>query len=216
MKPGAIGFALSAVFLAGAFNPAAATVITFSFTGQVTAVPLDEVGTGVDVGTPIEGSYTFESTAADLIAGGTIASFQMAGAPYEFTVDIGGNVFGTSDALAINLFNASVDQYGVLACFGDLSCSGDLSLSIFLEDGSGTALANDLLPVTPPTLTSFPVRDFHLVALVNGSQLQIDGRIDTLVCTEGCAVPAPEPGLFVLFGTGGAIIAFRHRSRTRR
>jgi hypothetical protein len=49
-------------------------VITFSFTGSVTAVPVDEVGSGVDFGTAIQGSYTFESAASDLVAAGTSAS----------------------------------------------------------------------------------------------------------------------------------------------
>jgi hypothetical protein len=219
MKPGAIRFALIAFLLAGALSPAAAAVITFSFTGTVTSVPVDEIGTGIDFGTAIEGSYTFESTAADLIAGGSSASYQMAGPPYGLTVDIGGILFETSDSLAINLFDAFVDQYGVLACSTDLSCAGALSIEIFLQDNSGSALGSDLLPLTPPDLTSFAVRDFHLSTPdASLPQLQIDGTIETLVCTAGCVVPAPEPGVLLLVSTGWGVLAlagFHRRTRTR-
>ncbi len=217
MKLGPIGFALIAVFLSGAVSPAAAIPIIFGFTGSVTDVPLDEVGLDLGLGTEIEGSYTFESTAADLIGSASSASYQVGGPPYGLTVDIGGNVFRTSDGLAVNLFDAFVDQYGVLACSLDLSCSGDLSVEIFLQDDSGAVLGSDLLPLTPPDLTSFATRDFHLYALVDGRELQISGTIDSLVCTAGCATAAPEPGALVLVGTGWGVLAFvgRHR-RARR
>ena len=222
MKPGSIGLALIAVFVSGALSPAAAAVITFSFTGTVTSVPVDEVGTGVDFGTAIEGIYTFEATADDLIPGGSMASHQMAGPPYGLTVDIGGNLFGTSDSLAVNVFDGIVDQYGVLACSGGLDCSGELSIEIFLQDDSGSALGSDLLPLTPPDLASFAIRDFHLFT-PDGSQpqLQIVGTIDTLVCMEGCAVSAPEPGALVLLSTGWGMLALmgwhrRVRLRARR
>ncbi len=71
MKPGAIALALIAFCPSGALSPAAAIPITFGFTGSVTDVPVDDVGTGVGFGSAIEGSYTFESSAADLIAGGS-------------------------------------------------------------------------------------------------------------------------------------------------
>jgi hypothetical protein len=217
MKPGAAGVTLIAVLLFGLASPAAASLITFRFTGTVTSVPVDEIGIGIDFGTAIEGSYTFESTAADLIAGGSSASYQMAGPPYGLTVDIGGILFETSDSLAINLFDAFVDQYGVLACSSDLSCAGALSIEIFLQDNSGTAFGSDLLPLTPPDLPSFAVRDFHLSTPdASLPQLQIDGTIETLVCSAGCVVPAPEPGVLVLVGTGVlALAGFHRRMRTR-
>jgi hypothetical protein len=51
MKARNVGFALIAFLLAGALSPAAAAVITFSFTGTVTSVPVDEIGTGIGFGT---------------------------------------------------------------------------------------------------------------------------------------------------------------------
>jgi hypothetical protein len=218
MKPGAVGYALIAVLLVGLVSPASASLITFGFTGSVTDVPVDELGIGVGFGSAIEGSYTFESTAADLIAGGSSASYQMAGAPYGLTVDIGGNLFGTTDSLAVNLFDAFVDQYGVLACSSDLSCSGELSIQLFFQDPTGTALGDDLLPLVPPDLTGFASTDFHLFAFVNGSELQIGGSIETLVCAEGCVVPAPEPGALVLVSTGWGLLAlagWRRRTRAK-
>jgi hypothetical protein len=217
MKPGAAGVTLIAVLLFGLASPAAASLITFRFTGTVTSVPVDEIGIGIDFGTAIEGSYTFESTAADLIAGGSSASYQMAGPPYGLTVDIGGILFETSDSLAINLFDAFVDQYGVLACSSDLSCARALSIEIFLQNNSGSALGSDLLPLTPPDLTSFAVRDFHLSTPdASLPQLQIDGTIERLVCTAGCVAPAPEPGVLVLVATGVlALAGFHRRTRAR-
>ena len=102
MKKLANGLILAACFCAGWAAPCAAVPITFDFTGSVTQttfVPNDPFAGAIGTGTSFSGSYTFESTSLDNIPFASNGSYMTFGAPYEFTVTIGGFTFSTSDAL---------------------------------------------------------------------------------------------------------------------
>jgi len=122
------------------------------------------------------------------------------------TLTIGAHVFSTSDSLNIGIVNSGVDQYTVLA----QSAGGDLTLELFLEDNSATAFNGDGLPLSVPLLGNFTIADFHLVALVNDGQLQVDGNLTSFTCGPGCSpIPEPSSGLLaaaislLLAGIGG-------------
>ena len=193
-----------------------ASPITFSFTGTVTDVPVNETTAIVNPGDAIVGTYTFESTAADSAAGSQEGSYTSPpGAPYGLAVTVGGNGFGTSDFLNIGVANFAVggDFYTVLACSPDAGCA-DREIEIFLQDLDGTTLSSEALPLAPPPLGAFEIRGFHLFAVVDGNQLQIDGTTNTLTCTTCVPTAVPVPATLALLTVGLALCCVLGRRHT--
>jgi hypothetical protein len=185
-----------------------ADLVTFQFTGVVTQVPIDDLYGDISFGNAITGSYSFNSLAADgAPADATTGSYTSLGIPYVFNASFAGHVFSVTDYLNIGVFNSVVDQYTVFAL------NPTLTLEIFLQDNSGAVFGNDQLPLFPPPLGSFVLRDFHFDQVLDG-ETQVDGRIDSLTCSSGCtANVVPEPsGLIpicaILAGLG---VGIRHR-----
>jgi hypothetical protein len=198
--------------------PALAGPLFFNFTGTVTQTnfdPSDPFGGSIVFGTPITGTYVFDSATPDSDPSGSSGSYQHAGAPYGLSINIGGNVFSTNDFLAVNVLNGGgFDQYGVLACVGgSAACfSGDFSVSILMQDNTGTALASDALPGTAPSLAAFQSATIafnrnYFDDAGTFFQIQIDGTLDSLI-----AVPEPSTAVSVLLGIALAAVAFRKRS----
>ncbi len=211
-----IGYVGVSLLLGGA--PVLAVPITFEFTGTVTQVPVldpgDPFGGTIGFGTAFHGRYTFESTTPDAVPSPQIGAYRMSGAPFGASVTLAGHTFSTTDALAIGVADnlpGPRDQYTVLACAGGLSCAGDLTLELFFEDPTGTVFSSDALPLIPPALTRFATRDFHLSALVEGNQVQIDGRVESLSCPACAPAPVPEPSALLLLATALAGLALRRR-----
>lgn len=204
---------------AGAAAPCVAAPITFDFTGSVTTttfIPNDPFGGTIGAGTTFSGSYTFESTAADGNPFSTDGSYSVLGLPYLFTVTIGSFTFSTSDILSINVGDGAVDAYSVLACAGGPFCFGS-SAQLFLQDDQGTALTGDGLPLSAPLLSAFEVATLTFTGFVNDNFAQINGQLETLVCSAGCTPvnePVSEPATLVLVGS--ALTALRLRSWGRR
>lgn len=205
----------------GSFSSSEAAPITFGFTGAVTQTtfdPDDPFDGGIDVDTAITGSYTFESTAADVIPGASTAGYvSPVGAAYRFAVTIGGHAFSTSDFLSIGLANnvAGVDQYTVLACAGGASCPG-LMLELFLQDLGGTVFGSAALPLRAPSLGAFEIRTFALRGLIDDHQIEILGRLASLDCSAGCdpaPAPIPEPGTLLPLASGLAVLRARRYQR---
>jgi hypothetical protein len=199
-------------FLAGLFvglfvllNSASATTLTFKFSGTVTQVPVDEVLGDLEFGDEIQGGFTFDPSASDLIPNDpTTGSFTWA-APLGMTVTVGSHTFGTSGLLSIGILNGAVDQYTVLG----QSAAGDLTLELFLQDNTGAVFSSDRLPLTAPALASFAQRDFHLDGTFAGGEVQADGRLNSL---SGQVVPEPDTaGIFLAALVVLLILARRKR-----
>ena len=80
-----VAFALLGLcWLVLASSPVHASPITFTFTGTVTGVASDDLALGVTAGTPITGSYTFDSSAPNVNPPTGSASYQMNGSPLGF------------------------------------------------------------------------------------------------------------------------------------
>jgi len=182
------GVLLSFLFL-GSAN---ATVLTFTFAGNLTQVPLDEVFGDLAPGDGFVGSFSFDTSAADLIPADPATGSFAWSAPFGMNVDIGAHNFTTSGSLSIGVLNSLVDQYTILAT----SASGDLTLELFLQDSTGSAFSNDSLP-SSLQLADFDQREFHLNGTFDSGQVQADGQVTTLTVPN-----APEPSTAALALTG--------------
>lgn len=196
---------------------ASADATTFSFTGSVTQTPTftpggfdDPFGGAIDFDTPFSGSYTFDAGALDLILASHTGSYQSSGSPFGATVTIGGTTFATTDFIAVNVVDGSPDHYSILACAGGAACP-DLRIELVFEDSEGAMVGNDDLPATPPDLVGIEVKQLHLVAFIEGAEIQIDGDITAL----SASATVPEPGTLLLVGTGLAAALVTGHARRR-
>src|SRR5438067_871564 len=151
---------LACVLLGTLFVPwfAHAGPITFNFTGTVTQVPIDDLGTGIQFLDAIFGTLTFDSTAVDAIAAPTAGSYTSTGPGFGMTATIGPGalLFLVSGSLNIGILNTFVDQYTAHAS------SATLVLDLLFQDNSATIFSTDALPLNPPALGGFAQREFHL------------------------------------------------------
>src|SRR5262245_22033261 len=202
------GFVAAGVFSAMPGPAVHAIPVTFQFAGVVTQDPLldpnDPFAGSIAAGTSFSGSYTFESTTPD--ADPTPNAGSYTSSPGTLSVTIGGNPFSAVDLLNIGVIDNSAggDFYTVFA--RNTTGPGTFALSLSLQDIDGTALGSAALPTTAPAFGAFEVTDAFLDGLFSSNQVQIQGRLTSLVCVNGCApgggTPVPEPPTVTLLGTG--------------
>ena len=190
------------VALFGVLSSANADTVTFGFTGSVTQVPLDDVFGDIAVGSAIQGSYSFDTTAADLVPADPKTGSYTWSAPFGMLVTIGAHDFSTSGVLNIGVVNSFVDQYTVFA----LSATGDLTLELFLQDNTGSVFVNDHLPLIAPSLGGFAQKDFHFRGMFAGGEVQFDGQLSA---PSVQAVPEPSPAVPLLVGSIMVMLARR-------
>jgi hypothetical protein len=178
---------------AGWVSSSTAAPITFFFTGAVTQTnfdPEDPFAGSIVFGTTFSGSFSFESTATDGTPDASTGSWTSpAGAPYRLMVTIGGSVFTATDFLNVGLTDdlpGPLDQYTVLACV--TSCA-DFAIEIQFGDTDATVFDGVALPLDAPTFGEFEVVNFAVRGDVQGNQVEILGRLTSLV---------PEPSTGVL------------------
>ncbi|WP_321472280.1 PEP-CTERM sorting domain-containing protein [uncultured Paludibaculum sp.] len=185
-------------------SPAHAAVLTINFAGNLTQVPLDEALGDLNAGDPFQGSFSFDTSAADLIPSDPAIGGFTWHAPLGMTVTIGPHVFTALGSLNIGILNGLVDQYTVFAT----DSSGAITLELFLQDNSGGVFSGDGLPSGPPLLAGFQQKDFHLLAEFAAGEVQADGQLTTLASAD-----VPEPGTAGLFlaGLSALFTTARHR-----
>ena len=195
--------------------------ITFTFAGTVTQDPsldpADPFGGTIAFGTPFSGSYVFDSTTPDGDGSANGGSYTSAGG--SLTLTIGGQVFLAADLLNIGVGNnfSGSDFYTVFA-----QSTGGLDvfdISLLLQDLDAAVLGSPLLPTDAPLFSAFELATLALTGTIAGNQVQIDGQLTSLICTDGCVpgggtpTPVPEPTTLVLLST--ALAAMRLRGRRR-
>ncbi len=198
-----------------------AAPITFTFTGTVSQDPLldpaDPFGGTIAFGTPLSGSYVFDSTTPDRDASANGGSYTSAGG--SLTLTIGGQLFLAADLLNIGVGNnfSGSDFYTVFA-----QSTGGLDvfdISLTLQDFNGTVFAGASLPIDAPSFASFELATLFLTGTIGGNQVQIDGQLTSVICSgkcladDGTPVPVPEPTTLVLLSTALAAVRLRGRHR---
>jgi hypothetical protein len=208
--------AIAAAFLLGA-GAASASPITFAFTGAIDNDPFGVFGTAA-----FSGSYTFDSATAQVLNTPSSVGYAGSGGIFSlsvsFTETIGGTLDGVpflGDTLNItvnNDFPGPVDEYLVTSTS---SVDSALSMELRLDDGTGTAFSNILLPLAPPSLAGFSSRRFAFFAGTLDNPLEAEGTVLTLTCTSGCmenAVPEPSSAT-LLVAAGGVLLWLRRKIR---
>jgi hypothetical protein len=197
------------VLAAFAFSASAAP-ITFQFAGTVTQVPIDDFSTGIAFQDSFQGSFTFDPDAANTISSSTGGSYLSLGQSFGITVDIDSFTFSRFGMLAVGVQTGTPDFYTVLAETFIGQPGDNLTFDMILEDLTGTAITSNLQPSTPPDLSLFSQRDFHLDDVdLSGNELQVDGHLTSLTLA---AVPEPSLGWLV---AGAVVLLLSGRSRNR-
>lgn len=213
----ALGVALG---LSGFWAPddsARAALVTFSFSGTVTTV-----GTGLSaefgVGRPVAGLYTFESTTPDLDATGS-GFYDGALRGLEFS--IGTNAAPYQGTLRPNTPNSielvrpsfhsyfvGTDQFLGRPVQGPgMTTYTPALFALNLLDPRGQALADDLLPLNPPSPAGFLDRTlFFDFQSSSGPNESVIARVDSLTL-----VPLPPSALLFAIGILGLTALRRGR-----
>ena len=190
-----------------------AAPITFEYSGIVTSVaaldPDNPFPVEPTFGTPFSGTFTFDSAAPDGVPlDATTGVYSSSGAAFGLTLELGGRSFSyggltVSVTDGYNSFGFGGDEY----LFGIAGGPSAPIVSGRVTDFTGGMLANDALPLSPPSLTG-RFATFFFSDIVDGNQVELSGSLNSLA-----AVSVPEPGTCLLFMAGLAGLATLRRRR---
>ena len=203
---------------------AQAAPVTYAFTGALNQIPtLDPASPFPDpVGetTPFSGTLRFDTATPDSAADPQSGAYAHSGAPYGFTLAIGGLTLGY-DAITLtvlNDFGGLGDQLGFV--FAEPSGCGKDSCAFFslsLVDPTSSVFASDAMPVPLPALAAFLFSDLFYSDTIDGNQVELKGALDSLACIAGCSVREPgAPALLLAAALAAASARRRHPTLSRR
>jgi hypothetical protein len=194
-----------------------ATTLTFNFTGTVLSNDFNPFGITDLTGTPVTGSFSYDSGTADTDADPTTGLYLQQNLTFNFAFASGATVTNDGDFIVL-VFN---DRPGVgdglqvgsehpALVNGVLESSA--SAALLLADLTQTAFSTDALPTTLD-LADFAFRRGSLVD-ADREGVGINFGINTLTAA---AVPVPEAGTLALLAGGlSPLIRRSARSRVRK
>ncbi len=204
-------------------QPSAAAPVTFAFEGELTSLSSPQLEAalaqmGVKEGSPVRGTYTFESTAAP---SGPAGQTEYAGAVIDFEIEIGSWRAAMHPAPSTDVIHvwSSYDLYRVRATGYESSPliapgSGSPMFEIFLLDTVNDPLPTDSLPLSAPDpnawaggATGSLFGDEHLLFNVHAIRPVIDSapieRISRGIAPSPLAKDSYGPQLS---GDGGSLV----------
>ena len=188
-------------------------LIHVDFSGEVVAT-VGSFGDVFDVGDPVSGRYTFDSTTSDRNMDPVIGAY--GNALTAWTIHVGATVFTLntggvqkfifvvdSPDERISAVGPGEDLYQIFAELNPVLDAPQVSTNWFFLDTSGTAFGNDALPIILPDISLF---DDNLVQIFDsrvGVRSAVFLEIDSLVI--------PEPNSLIICGVLG--IGYWHQRK---
>jgi hypothetical protein len=172
-----------------------AALRNFTFHGTVEMV--DDMSFQLDGsvtnGAPFEGFYVFDTATADSNSDSTVGDYRYSSGPVGIVVKMGSYVFRTNPDhvnFLLEVVNRDRDNY-LLRSYINISSTGLLidHIAWQLDDPTGAALSNDLLPLAP-TLSKFQSLFGFTVEGAGFPGLFIRGHISSVVETP-IVIPNP-------------------------
>lgn len=206
----ALGVAAVIVMVLAVSSVAQASPVTFQFAGTVSASVNPILNPPILPNTPISGTYTFESTAPDLLGGSPlVARYALS----NFSLDVLGGRYTMNPSSGIQVIHVQLgvpiatrttdDQYSVLLLVNNFPNPAVLGPSINNLAPQGFQLnifgqdlfTSDALPLVPPSLGNIAStrRTFNMTFQAGG----FTGELTSLTLA-----PVPLPGALLLFGSG--------------
>jgi hypothetical protein len=177
-----------------------ATLVTYNFTGAVGDVS-KPLFPALNAGQTLTGSFTFDNTITDSKTG-SASTGRYNDAITSFNIHLGTwsaslGSEGSHNNNVIKIGNGSSDTFEVRAPLnGDgVGSSEPLYFRLTLKDPSGGVFANDSLPSTAPSLSSFASDRFRIVFASEHGIARVRGNLTSLTAV-------PLPASVILFGAG--------------
>jgi hypothetical protein len=183
---------------------AEAEPISFRFVGTVTR-STGSFENQFDVGDPVLGFYTFESTQPDLDSDPQLGHYSAAVRQWRFAV---GSTLFELNPVGVNVISVGNDTpdgdfYQLFADLVPALGFSDLRANWLFRDPSGQALSSDALPLVPPPLSAFAFESAQVFSNgLAGNSVSLEISSLTRVAER-----LPEPSPLVLFTTGLAILS---------
>jgi hypothetical protein len=175
-----------------------AEIKNFRFTGKISYVDNPNLYLdGIQSNTPFEGFYIFDTATTDSNGDGTVGDFRHTSSAYGIVVKVGKYIFRTNPRkvnFLVELVNRPNSDNYLLRSYYNV-CSEPLAvdhISWQLDDSTGTALSNALLPATPPVLTNFQ-STFGLS--ISGFGFMFRGHVETIVESPAIIPETPSTTL---------------------